>query len=104
MTVLNKENFKSEVEEYKGLIIIDLYADWCAPCRMLAPVIEELEKENLDVKFCKINVDNEPELTRLFKVQSIPTIALVKDNTLLDFSVGLVPKEKLRDFIVSHKG
>lgn len=103
MTNLTSKNFKSEIEEYRGLAVIDLWAEWCGPCRMLAPVIDELEKELPDVKFCKINVDDEPELTRLFKVQSIPTVALVKDNTLLDFSVGLVPKEKLRDFILNHK-
>jgi thioredoxin 1 len=71
---------------------------------MIAPVLDELEKELSDVKFCKINVDAEPELTKLFKVQSIPTVALVKNNTLLDISVGLVPKEKLREFILSYKG
>lgn len=103
MTVLNKENFKSEVEEYKGLIIIDLYADWCAPCRMLAPVIEELEKENLDVKFCKINVDNEPELAEVFRVSSIPMIAAVRDNTFLDMSVGFVPKASLVKLINDNK-
>ena len=103
MTVLNKENFKSEVEEYKGLIIIDLYADWCAPCRMLAPVIEELEKENPDVKFCKINVDNEPELAEVFRVSSIPMIAAVRDNTFLDMSVGFVPKASLVKLINDNK-
>ena len=102
MTNLTSANFKSEVEEYKGLVVIDLWAEWCGPCRMLAPTLDELEKELPDVKFCKINVDNEPELTRLFKVQSIPTIALVKDNTLVDISVGLVPKEKLKAFIESQ--
>ena len=103
MTVLTKDNFKGEVEEYKGLIIIDLYADWCAPCRMLAPVIEELESENSDVKFCKINVDNEPELAQMFKVSSIPMIAAVKDNTFLDMSVGFVPKASLEALINSNK-
>lgn len=103
MTNLTSANFKTEVEEYKGLVVIDLWAEWCGPCRMISPVIDELEKELSDVKFCKINVDTEPELTKLFKVQSIPTVALVKDNTLLDISVGLVPKEKLKDFILSHK-
>ena len=103
MTVLTKNNFKTEVEEYEGLIIIDLYADWCAPCRMLAPVIEELERENSDVKFCKINVDEEPELAREFKVQSIPTVAFVKNNVFVDISVGYVPKAKLAAIIEAHK-
>ena len=103
MTVLTKDNFKIEVEDYKGLILIDLYADWCAPCRMLSPVIEELERENSDVKFCKINVDNEPELAQLFRVSSIPMIAAVKDNTFLDMSVGFVPKASLEALINNNK-
>ena len=103
MTVLTKDNFKFEVEEYNGLVVIDLYADWCGPCKMLAPVIEELEREYPDVKFGKINVDNEPELTALFKVQSIPYIALVKNNTFLDFSVGYVPKDTLVRLIEENK-
>lgn len=103
MTNLTKDNFKTEVEEYKGLVVIDLWAVWCGPCRMIAPVIDEIEAEMPDVKFCKINVDEEPELTRLFKVESIPTIALVKDNTFVDMSVGLVPKEKLVKLICDNK-
>ena len=95
MTILTKDNFKTEVEEYDGLVVIDLWATWCGPCMMLAPVIDEIEKEMPNVKFCKINVDDERELAMQFKIQSIPTIAIVKDNTFLDMSVGLVPKEKL---------
>ena len=103
MTELTSLNFKSEVEEHEGLVVIDLWAEWCGPCRMLAPVIDELEGENPEVKFAKINVDNERELAMAFKVQSIPFIALVKDNTLLDFSVGVVPKEKLQRLIDENK-
>ena len=99
MTVITKDNFNSEVEEFGGLAVIDLYADWCGPCRMLAPVLAELEGEYPQVKFCKINVDNEPELARAFKVTNIPMVAFVKDNTFLDFSVGYVPKEKLAKMI-----
>ena len=99
MTVITKENFNSEVEEFGGLAVIDLYSDWCGPCRMLAPVLAELEGEYPQVKFCKINVDNEPELARAFKVTNIPMVAFVKDNTFLDFSVGYVPKEKLAKMI-----
>lgn len=103
MTVLTKENFSAEVENYKGLIIIDLYADWCGPCKMLAPVLAELEGEYADVKFCKVNVDNEPELAAMFKVSSIPMIAAVKDNTFLDMSIGYVPKASLAKLIESNK-
>ena len=103
MTDVNKENFEAEVERCEGLAVIDLYADWCGPCRLLAPVIEELEREYPDVKFCRINVDEEPELTAAFKVESIPMIALVKNNTFLDFSVGYVAKATLVQLIESNK-
>ena len=102
MTVLTKDNFKREVEEYQGLILIDLYADWCGPCKMLAPVIEELEGEYKNVKFCKVNVDEQPELASLFRVESIPMLAFVKDNTFLDLSVGYVPKENITALIEEY--
>lgn len=103
MKVLTKNNFKSEVEEYEGLVVIDLWASWCGPCLMLAPTIDELEAEMPDVKFCKINVDDERELAMQFKIQSIPTVAIVKNNTFLDLSVGLVPKEKLAKLINEYR-
>ena len=103
MTVLTKDNFKSEIEEYKGLAVIDLYADWCGPCKMLAPVISELEGEYPDIKFCKVNVDNEREIASAFKVQSIPLVAIVKDYTYVDMSVGCVPKEKLAALIEEYR-
>ena len=99
MLIVTKDNFKSEVEESDRLVVIDLYADWCGPCKMLAPAIEALEGEIPEAKFCKVNVDNDPDIARLFKVQSIPFIALVKNNTFVDFSVGLVTKEKLASLI-----
>ena len=103
MINITSANFKSEVEDCKELIVIDLFADWCGPCRMLSPVLDELESEFPEVKFCKINVDSEPALAGIFKVESIPMVAIVKDNTFLDLSVGLVPKETLRELILSYK-
>ena len=103
MTNITKENFEMEIEKCDRLAVIDLYADWCGPCRLLAPVMEELEREYPDVKFCKINVDEEPELTSMFKTESIPYIALVKDNTFLDFSVGYVAKATLVRLIEENK-
>ena len=102
MINLTKENFTSEVEEYKGVVAIDLWASWCGPCKMIAPIFEELSSELPNVKFCKINVDEQPELTRLFKVTSIPTIALVKDNVFVDVSVGYVTRDKLKSFIEKY--
>ena len=103
MLVVTKDNFKTEVEECKGLVVIDLYADWCGPCRMLAPVLAELESEYPDVKFCKINVDNDPELAKAFNVKNIPMVAFVKDNTFADMSIGFVPKENLKKLIEENK-
>ena len=103
MLNITKENFAEEVEKCDRLAVIDLYADWCGPCRLLTPVMEELEREYPDVKFCKINVDEQPELTALFKTESIPYIALVKDNTFLDFSVGYVAKATLVRLIEENK-
>lgn len=103
MLQITKDNFKTEVEEHEGLVVIDLYADWCGPCRMLAPILASLEGEYTDVKFCKINVDDEPELAKSFNVSSIPMVAFVKDNTFADVSVGLVPKDKLKVMIESNK-
>ena len=103
MLYITNDNFKTEIEEYRGLAVIDFYADWCGPCRMLAPIFEELAGEYTDVKFCKVNVDNEPELAKMFKVQSIPMVALVKDNTFVDMSLGFVPKDKLAKLIEEYK-
>ena len=103
MIIVTKENFKSEVEEHSGLVVIDLYADWCGPCRMLAPTLAELEAEYPEVKFCKINVDNDPDLASAFKVTSIPMVALVKDNTFVDMSVGFVPKATLQKLVEEYK-
>ena len=103
MLVVTKDNFKTEVEEHSGLVVIDLYADWCGPCRMLAPVLSELEGEYPEVKFCKINVDNDPELAKEFNVKNIPMVAFVKDNTFADVSIGFVPKENLKKLIEDNK-
>lgn len=102
MIVLTKDNFEKEISAFEGAAVIDLYADWCAPCKMLAPIVAELEAELTDIKFCKVNVDNEPEIAAAFKVSSIPMIAIVKNNTFVDFKVGYTPKDELRDFIVEN--
>lgn len=99
MVVLTKDNFAKEAEEYNGTVVIDLYATWCAPCRMLAPVLAELEQELPAVKFCKVDVDAEPEIAAQFRVESIPMVAVVRNGTFEDLSVGYVPKETLAQMI-----
>ena len=103
MINITKDNFTAEVEEAETLVVLDFYAEWCAPCSMLAPILAELEAEHPDVRFGKVNVDAERLLMREFAVQSIPFVAFVKDNTFLDFSEGYVPKERLSAMIEAYK-
>lgn len=92
----NQENFEKEVQG--NLVIVDFYADWCGPCQMLAPVLEQLEKE-IDVKIVKINTDIVPELARMFRVMSIPTLLLFKDGKFVKKELGYMPIERLREFV-----
>ncbi len=103
MLNITSESFEKEVIGHSGLVVIDLWATWCGPCRMLAPTLDELEAEYPDVKFCKINVDEEPALAAKFRVESIPMVAFVKDDTFLDMSIGYVPKKTLSDMIEQYK-
>jgi len=99
MILIDKNNFTKEIEQSDKLCVIDLYADWCMPCKMLAPILAELEGELSEAKFCKINVDESPELAAAFHVSSIPMVAIVKDGVFLDFSVGLVGKDVIAKLI-----
>ena len=99
MIIVDKNNFEAEVEKSDKLCVVDLFANWCMPCKMLAPVLDELEGEISNVKFCKINVDDSPELAAIFHVTSIPMIAIVKNGVFVDVSVGFVGKEVLKKLI-----
>ncbi|MBQ7356136.1 MAG: thioredoxin [Clostridia bacterium] len=103
MLKITSDNFQTEVEESKTLVVIDLYADWCGPCRMLAPIFEQVAGEYADVKFAKLNVDDEPKLAIAFKAQSIPMLAFVKDGVFCDVSVGLITADKLRSLVDKNK-
>lgn len=99
MIDITVSNFEYEVERARGLVVIDLYAEWCGPCKMLAVHLESLEAEYPSIKFARINVDLERRLAELFHVSSIPMIALVMNGVFLDFSVGYVEKDELLSFI-----
>ncbi len=98
-TVITKDNFKAEVLDYKGTVLIDFWADWCGPCRMLSPIVDDVAAENPHIKVGKINVDEQQELSSQFGIMSIPTLLVFKDGNKVGESVGLIPKEQVEKLI-----
>jgi len=96
---LTKENFENEVAKSDKPVLIDFWASWCGPCRMISPIIAEIAEEKPDIKVCKVNVDEEPELAAAFNVSSIPMLAVVKDGKLANTAVGYMPKEKVLELL-----
>lgn len=92
---ITKNNFKQEVAEYKGTVLLDFWAVWCGPCRMLSPIVDEIAEERQDIKVGKVNVDDQMEIAQVFKIVNIPTLVVVKDGKVVNQSVGVVPKEKI---------
>lgn len=92
---VNKNNFQEEVLGSDKPVLVDFWASWCGPCRMVAPVLEEIANERSDVKVCKINVDEEPELASRYKVMSIPTLLVLKEGQVVNQSVGAKPKSQI---------
>lgn len=97
--IITKENFQSEVLQSEKPVIVDFWAPWCGPCRMLSPIISELAEENPQIKICKINVDEQSELASQFNVMSIPFIASFKNGNLHKSTVGVQAKETLLDLL-----
>ena len=91
-------------ETASGVTVVDFWASWCGPCRMLSPIVEELAEEMSDVRFAKVNVDEEPALANAFKVNAIPTLVFMKNGQALGQTVGLQAKEDLRAIIQKVKG
>ncbi len=92
---INKENFASEVLNSDKPVLLDFYADWCGPCRMVGPIVSEISDERSDVKVGKINVDEQPELTAQFQVMSIPMLVVIKNGKLANQAVGYRSKEQI---------
>ena len=101
MSIINltKDSYHNEVMETEKVVEIDFWANWCGPCKMMAPVVEEVAKDYPDVKVCKVNVDEEPELSNAFKIVSIPTIVVIKNGEIIDSVVGYRPKEDIEKII-----
>lgn len=91
---VNKESFDS-LKKSEKTVLLDFYADWCGPCRMVSPVVDEISDENTDIIVGKVNVDDEPELASLFGVVSIPMLVVMKNGNVVNSSVGARPKEQI---------
>ena len=92
---ISKENFASEVLNSNKPVLLDFYADWCGPCRMVGPIVSEIANDRNDVKVGKINVDEQPELAAQFQVMSIPMLAVIKNGKLENQVVGYRSKEQI---------
>lgn len=98
MKIVDSAEFKSEIEN--GITVVDFFATWCGPCKMLAPVLEELANEMKDkVNFIKVDIDQSMDLAGEFKIASVPTMVIFKDNQKVDQLVGFLPKEKIKEVI-----
>ena len=97
--VITKENFEGEVLKETKPVLLDFYADWCGPCRMVGPVVAEIAEENENIKVGKINVDQQSELAAQFRVMSIPTLVVGKNGEVCNVSVGAVGKEEILEML-----
>ncbi len=93
--VVNKSNFQKEVLESERTVLLDFWASWCGPCKSVSPIIDEIAKENPEIKVCKVNIDEEPELAEQFNIMSIPTLLILKDGKVINQSVGLKSKNQI---------
>ena len=92
---VTSENFESEVLNSEKVVLVDFYADWCGPCKMLSPIVEKVAEENSDIKVVKINVDNAQDLAMKYQVMSIPTLVVIKNGKEINRHVGLIDKEEI---------
>lgn len=92
---VKKSTFESEVLKSDKPVIVDFWASWCGPCRMLSPIVDEVAEETTAIKVCKINVDEEPDLAAQFKVMTIPTLIVFKDGQEVKRNVGVISKEEV---------
>lgn len=99
VTKITSENFEIEVLKSEKTVLVDFYADWCGPCKMLSPVVDEVAQENEDIKVVKINVDEAQNVAMKYNIMSIPTLVVIKNGQETSRSVGVIDKSQILDMI-----
>jgi thioredoxin 1 len=92
---INKDNFHKEVLNSEKPVLLDFFASWCGPCRMVGPILDEIAEEREDIKVCKVDIDEQPELASRFRIMSVPTLMVLKEGSIVDQSVGAKPKHQI---------
>ena len=96
---INRANFHSEVIESERPVLLDFWAPWCGPCRAVVPLIDEIAREREDIKVVKVNIDEEPELAREYRVMSIPTLMVMRDGKVVKKASGARPKAQILEML-----
>lgn len=96
---INNENFEQEVLKSEKPVLVDFFATWCGPCKMLSPILDQVAAERSDIKVCKVDVDQQPELAARYNVMSIPTLLVVRDGQVVNQALGALPKQALLDLL-----
>lgn len=99
VTNITKDNFENEVLKADKPVLVDFWAAWCGPCKMIAPAVEEVAEDHPEIKVCKLNIDDEPQLAMQYGVMSIPTLMVFKNGEVAQTAIGLRPKNEIEELL-----